>query len=55
MEASHHARGLLNEVMTRSFRNYWLAYNVYDRFIVNDDLEIAVDGLCDLVRARRGG
>ena len=28
---------------------------VYDRFIVNDDLEIAVDGLCDLVRARRGG
>jgi guanylate kinase len=27
---------------------------VYDSFIVNDDLEIAIDELCDLVRARRG-
>lgn len=26
---------------------------VYDAFIVNDDLEIAIDQLCDLVRARR--
>lgn len=26
---------------------------VYDDFIVNDDLEIAIDQLCDLVRARR--
>lgn len=25
---------------------------VYDAFIVNDDLEIAIDQLCDLVRAR---
>jgi guanylate kinase len=25
---------------------------VYDAFIVNDDLEIAIDELCDLVRAR---
>ena len=27
---------------------------VYDSFIVNDDLEIAIYELCDLVRARRG-
>jgi guanylate kinase len=27
---------------------------VYDSFIVNDDLEIAIDGLCDLVRSKRG-
>ena len=26
---------------------------VYDAFVVNDDLEIAIDQLCDLVRARR--
>jgi len=26
---------------------------VYDAFIVNDDLEIAIDALCDLVRSRR--
>jgi guanylate kinase len=26
---------------------------VYDAFLVNDDLEIAIDELCDLVRARR--
>jgi guanylate kinase len=26
---------------------------VYDAFIVNDDLEIAIDQVCDLVRARR--
>ena len=26
---------------------------VYDAFIVNDDLEIAIDQLCDLVRSRR--
>ncbi|MCE2881827.1 MAG: guanylate kinase [Planctomycetaceae bacterium] len=26
---------------------------VYDAFIVNDDLEIAIDALCDLVRTRR--
>lgn len=25
---------------------------VYDAFIVNDDLELAIDALCDLVRAR---
>ncbi|MFZ9880591.1 MAG: guanylate kinase [Phycisphaerales bacterium] len=27
---------------------------VYDAFIVNDDLEIAIDALCDLVRGHRG-
>jgi guanylate kinase len=26
---------------------------VYDAFVVNDDLEIAIDEVCDLVRARR--
>lgn len=26
---------------------------VYDAFVVNDDLEIAIDQLCDLVRVRR--
>jgi hypothetical protein len=26
---------------------------VYDAFLVNDDLEIAIDQLCDLVRGRR--
>lgn len=29
--------------------------DVYDRFVVNDDLEMAIDEACDLVRARRGG
>lgn len=28
---------------------------VYDAFVVNDDLEIAIDQVCDLVRARRQG
>jgi len=25
---------------------------VYDAFVVNDDLELAIDQVCDLVRAR---
>ncbi|MFM7134597.1 MAG: guanylate kinase [Planctomycetota bacterium] len=27
---------------------------VYDAFVVNDDLELAIDQICDLVRSRRG-
>jgi len=35
--------------------SYARSSTVYDRFIVNDDLEIAIDELCDLVRTRGQG
>lgn len=54
------ARGREDETaITRRFAeaqteiNFAKSSGVYDAFIVNDDLEIAIDQLCDLVRKRR--
>lgn len=55
-----HARGREDEAsIERRFAqakteiDFAQSSTVYDAFVVNDDLEVAIDQLCDLVRARR--
>lgn len=55
-----HARGREDEAsIERRFAqakteiDFAQSSTVYDAFVVNDDLEVAIDQICDLVRARR--